>query len=181
MGHALHQVLGVGRERGANHFRVGEREVRRREGRQHLVQVEESFLARLLVDALGVAGEILSPAGGNEIGLLPEIEELPVGPIGVLEAVVAGLRHDHGLDLLAEKPAEGTPPEIGIALEEFALRRGELAGLGHPMARDLAERLRRLARFRGHAIGTLTVRAGALGERGERLRPLVEEAHHVPG
>ena len=25
-------------------------------------------------------------------------------------------------------------PEIGIALEEFALRRGELAGLGHPMA-----------------------------------------------
>ena len=49
------------------------------------------------------------------------------------------------------------------------------------MPRDLAERLGRFAGLRGHAVRTLPVRAGALGQRGESLGPLVEETHHIPG
>ncbi len=37
MRHAPYQILGVGLERGAYHFRIGEGVVRRRERRQHLL------------------------------------------------------------------------------------------------------------------------------------------------
>ncbi len=179
MGHALHQVLGVGRQCRADHFRVGEGKIRRRRCGEHLVQVEERPLTRLLVDALGIAGEVLGPARGDEIGLLPEIEELAVGPIGILETVVAGLGHRDGLDLFAEKAAEGAAPKVRVALEQFVLRRDELARLARPMPGDLAKRLRCLAHFRGEAVRALPV--GTLGERRKCFGPLVEQTHHILG
>ncbi len=181
LGHAAHQILGIGGERSAHHLGIGQCEVRRRQRRQHLVQVEQRLLARLLIDTLGVAGEVLGPARGDEISLLPEIEVLTVRPIGVLEAVVAGLRLDHRLDVLAEKPAEGAAPQIGIAPEQLALRRSKFARLGHPMTGDLAQRLGRLAGLRGHAVGATAVRIAAFGQSREGFGPLVEQAHHIAG
>ena len=101
MRHALHQIRRVGSERGAHHFGIGQREVRRRERREHLLEIEQgALLARLVVDAFGLAGEVLGPARGQQISLLPEIEELGVRPVGVLEAIVAWLRLDHRLHVL---------------------------------------------------------------------------------
>src|SRR4029079_3958991 len=177
----LHQILRVGRERGAKHLWIGEREVRGRHRREHLIQIAQRVLARLVVDPRSVAGKFLGPARGDEISLLPEIEDLTVRPVGILEAVVARLRLDDRLDLLAEKAANRAAPEIGVARKQLGLRGGELGGLCRPMPRDLAERLGRFAGFRGHAVRALAVRVGPLGQRGESLGALIEETHHIPG
>ncbi len=141
MRHASHQIFGVGLERGAYHFRIGERVVRRRERRQHLLQIEHSLLARPVVHPLGVLGDVRRPARGDQISLLPKIEILAVGPVRILEAVVAGLRFDHRLDIFAEKAAKGAAPQIGVALEKLALGGGELTGVGDPDPRHLAKGL----------------------------------------
>ena len=165
MRHALHQIRRVGSERGAHHFRVGAaRSSTARRPRASARDRTGRASSRLVVDALGLAGEVLGPARGEEISLLPEIEELGIRPVRVLEAIVAWLWLDHRLHVLfAEKAAHRAPPKLGVVLEELVLRRGELAGLAHPLSGDLTERLGRLAGFRRHAVGTGAV-AGARPE-----------------
>ena len=180
MRHALHQIRRVGSERGAHHFRVGQREVRRREGREHLLEIEEGTLLGLVVDAFGLAGEVLGPARRQQISLLPEIEELGIRPVRVLEAIVAWLWLDHRLHVLfAEIAAHRAPPKLGVVLEELVLRRGKLAGFAHPLSGDFTEHLGRLAGFRRHAVGTGAV--AALGQSAKHLGALIEQTHHVAG
>src|SRR5262249_30827108 len=135
-------------------------------------------LLGLVIDAFGLAGGVFSPAGGQQIGLLPEIEELAVRPVWVLEAVVAWRWLDHWLHiLLAEEPANRAAPKLRVVLEELVLRGGELAGLAHPLPGDLAERLGRLVGLRRHTIGTRAVTP--LRQCAEDLSALVEQSHHV--
>jgi hypothetical protein len=180
MRHALHQIRRVGGERGPHHFGVSEGEIRRREGGKHLLEIEQGALLGLVVDAFGLAREVLGPARRQQISLFPEIEELGIRPVRVLEAIVAGLRLDHRLHVLfAEIAANRAAPKLGIILEELVLRRGKLAWVAHPLPGNLAERLGRLAGFRRHAVGTGAV--AALGESAEHLGALIEQAHHVAG
>ena len=176
--HALHQVSGVGGKRGTHHFGVGKGEVRRRERSQHLLEIKQGALLRLVVDAFGLAGDIFRPAGGQEIGLLPEIEELAVRPIGILETIVARLRLDHWLDVLfAEEAADRAAPKLGVVLEQLILRGGELARFAHPLAGDLAEHLGCFAGLRCHAVRAGAV--AALGQSAKDLGALVKQPHHV--
>ena len=86
---ALDQVLAVALDRLAEHFRVGQREVGRRQGVDVLAGEEIDLLLGRLVEALGTADGVMDVAGSDEVGLLDEVEEEMLLPVLVLEALVA--------------------------------------------------------------------------------------------
>ena len=87
--HAANQIVAVGRQRLAQHFRIGEDEIRRRQRVGDLLDVELGLLAGVRIEAFGVAHQILRPLRGQQIKLHHEIEELVRLPLGILEPLVA--------------------------------------------------------------------------------------------
>ena len=59
--HAANEVVAVGRQRLAQHFRIGEHEIRRRDRVGDLLNVELGLLAGVRIDALGVLHQFLRP------------------------------------------------------------------------------------------------------------------------
>ena len=158
------------------------REIRGRERREHLVQIEQGLLARLVVDTFGVARDVLGPARGDEIGLLPEVEELAVRPVGILEAVVAGLGLDHGL----RPPRRGSgapsgPRDRRSSLNSSLCAAASLAGSATQCRAISPSGLGRLAGLRGHAVRAGAIRRCARRACREHLGALIEQTHHVAG
>ena len=103
--HAANQVVAAGSQRLAQHFRIGENEIRRRYRIGDLLNVELRLLAGVWIEPVGVAHQILRPLRRQQIELHHEIEELVRFPLGVLETLVARRRLDGGRRLFAGQAA----------------------------------------------------------------------------
>ena len=130
-----------GGKRLAQQFGIGEDEIRRGEGAAELAQVEAGLVPRVLVDPLGLLGQVGRPAAGDEIELLHEIEELVLLPIRVDEAPVARLRLGRRRGRLAHHALQRARPQIEIPGPQLLLRFQRARRLGQPVFRDLGDRL----------------------------------------
>ena len=61
------------------------------------------LLARSIIEAFCVQKHVLSPAGCQQIGLLPEIEVGVLRPLRIVKAIVGRFRHDQWLDFIAQE------------------------------------------------------------------------------
>ena len=100
----LDQILAVRLQRGAQHFGIGEEEIGGRDRVGELLGIEFDALARLVVEAVELGDRVLHPVGGQQIGLLDEVEDLVFLPVLVAEAPVAGRGRDDGRP---RRPASG--------------------------------------------------------------------------
>ena len=127
--HAANQIVAVGRQRLAQHFRIGEDEIRRRQRVGDLLDVELGLLAGVRIEAVGVAHQILRPLRGEQIELHHEIEELVRFPLRILEALVARRGLDRRRRLFAGQAAHRRAPQIEIGLADLHLQFGRRASL----------------------------------------------------
>ena len=176
--HALDEVLPVGGECLAHHFRIEHRHVGGRQRARDLAEVEFRLLPREIVEAIGVPKDALGPMRGDEIGLLPEIEERVGRPLGVLEPVVARLGLDHRLHVVAKHAAHGAAPDLHIGVQKMAVGFGELCRVAHPRAGNIGNGLGRFRSLAGRGIGT-HARVGAPEVLAHDFAALLEEAQHV--
>ena len=95
--HALEQVLARCGQRGADHFRVGERRVGGREGIGDVLDIELRLLPGVRVNAVSGFHQFVGGTGGDEIGLLHGIENGILDPVLVLEAAVILGGRGHGV------------------------------------------------------------------------------------
>ena len=128
--HAAHQILGVGRERLAQQFRIGQHEIRRRDRVGDLLDVEAGFGAGVLVDAFGVLDQMVGPIGGEQIGLLEEVEELVLRPFRIGKALVARVGAGNGRGLLAGHAFDRAGPQIEIGAAKIGLQFERALGVG---------------------------------------------------
>ncbi len=150
--HAAHEIVAVRRQRLAQHFRIGEDEIRRRDRVGDLLNVELGLLARVRIEAFGVLHQFLRPLRGEQIELQHEIEELVRFPLRILEALVARRRLDRGLGRFAGHAARRLAPEIEIGLADLRLQvRGALL-VRQPVFGDLGEGLDDLTDFAGRLV-----------------------------
>ena len=99
---AVDQVLAAAVDRGAQHFGVGQHEIRRRHRVDELARIEIDLARGLVVEPVDLLDRRLHPARGQQIALLDEVEDRVVAPRLVAEAAVAGRGLDHRLGLAAE-------------------------------------------------------------------------------
>ncbi len=133
------EVLAVAREGLAQDFWVGDEEVRRCDRVGELLGIELHLGERLRVEPFDMADRILHPVRGEEVGLLDEVEDSALLPIGVLEALVAAGRRNDRVDIVAEQALGGVLPEIEIALHELPLRLDDRAGVREEVAEEFEE------------------------------------------
>ena len=157
--HAAHEVVAVRGQRLAQHFRIGEDEIRRRDRVDDLLNVELGLLARVRIDAFGVLHQFLRPLRGEQIKLQDEIEELVRFPLRILEALVARRRLDRRRRLLAGHAAHRRAPEIEIALAHLVLQVRSAVPVRKPVFGDRGEGLDDLADFVGRLVLEFTVLA----------------------
>ena len=153
------QVAAAGVDRRAQDFRVGHREVGRRQRVDVLAGEEVDLLARVLVQPLDAGHRAMGVAGGDQVGLLQVVEHEVVFPVLVLEPLVAPGRLGHRRDRHAHRLQPGRLPEVHVVAPHVHLQLHQL----HRIAPDLLERLgerasdaglvhRRSAGFLGHAL-----------------------------
>ena len=153
--HAAHEIVAVRGQRLAQHFRIGEHEIRRRDRVGDLLDVELGLLARVRIEAFGVLHQFLRPLRGEQIELQHEIEELVRFPLRILEALVARRRLDRGLGRLRRPCGARPAPEIEIGLADLGLQvRGALV-VREPVFGDRGEGLDDLADFARAACPSL--------------------------
>ena len=185
--HAAHEIVAVRGQRLAQHFRIGEDEIRRRDRVGDLLNIELGLLARMRIDAFGVLHQFLRPLRGEQIELQHEIEELVRFPLRILEALVARRRLDRGLGRFAGHAARGRAPEIEIGLAHLGLQLGGARVVGEPVFRDHRERLDDLADFAGRlvlrfpAFARLEIGRERLAARLHRLGDVHGEGFGVEG
>ena len=92
---ALQQVLAARLRGAAQHLRVGQQEVGGAHRVDELPRVEIDLLRGLGVQPLDAGDHVLEEAGGEQVGLLDEVEDLVLAPGVVLEAAVARVLGDH--------------------------------------------------------------------------------------
>ena len=185
--HAAHEIVAVRGQRLAQHFRIGEHEIRRRDRVGDLLNVELGLLARVRIDAFGVLHQGLRPLRGEQIELQHEIEELIRFPLRILEALVARRRLDRGFGRFAGHAACGRAPEIEIGLAHPGLQiRGALV-VGEPVFGDRRECLDDLTDFAGRlvlrfaALARLEIGRERLAARLHRLGDVHGEGFGVEG
>jgi hypothetical protein len=135
-------------------------------------------VARVLVQVFGVLDESLGPARGQKVGLLDEIEERVLRPLGIAEAVVLRVGHGDRLRLFALHALEGADPEAHEIGGEAALRFDRLLRIAHPILGDLAEGLDDVA----DVVGEPSIAAPLLGRLqvcGRGFAGLLDKAGHV--
>ena len=178
--HAAHEVLGVGAERLAQQLRIGQHEVRRRQRVGDLLDVELGLLAGVRVEALGVLDQMVGPVGGEQIGLLEEVEELVRRPFRIGEAPVLRIGRDDRAGRFAGQALGRRAPQIEIGPAEPRLQFDRAARIGQPVAADLAERLDHV----GHLVGEPGLHLAFLARLhvgGERLAAFLDHAGEVLG
>jgi hypothetical protein len=109
---APHEVFAAFGERCAYEFRIGGDEVRGRQRRRDLAQVELRLVAIVRLEIVGVLDQIVRPARGQDVSLLDEIEIRIVAPGRVGEALVGRVGRGDGLSLLALQALQRRRPEI---------------------------------------------------------------------
>ena len=155
--HAAHQIVAVGRQRLAQHFRIGENEIRRRQRVGDLLDVELGFLAGVRVEPFGFAHEIVRPPRRQQIGLHHEIEKLVRLPFGIGEPLVARRGRNRGRRFLADQAPHRRAPEVQIGLAQLHLQFGGAGLVRQPIVRHRAEGLDHLAEFAGRLVLGLAV------------------------
>src|SRR5208337_772135 len=100
---AAQQVLAAGFRGLAQDLRIGEQEVARAHRVDELAGVEVDLLRRLRIDPIDVAHDLLQVAGGQQVALLDEVEDLVFFP-GVVSEPLVAIRFDYRLDLDAHHP-----------------------------------------------------------------------------
>ena len=90
---ALDEVLSARGDGFAEHLRIGQREVRRRQRVDVLAREEVDLLLRVLVEAVHARDLVVHPARGDEVALLDVVEQEVLVPVLVLEALVAVRGH----------------------------------------------------------------------------------------
>jgi hypothetical protein len=138
---ALEQVLAVALDRFAQHFRVGQGEIRWRQRVDELAGEEVHLLARVLVEILDVGYRVVDVARGDQIGLLDEVEQEVFFPFGVGEALVALLRLGHGRALHAHHAQRGVLPQRKVVPHQVHLRLRQLVGIGQHLGHHVHEGL----------------------------------------
>ncbi len=182
---APHQVLTALGERRAQKLRIGGEEVRRRQRRGDLTQIELRLLAIVRIEIVRPLDQIVRPARGQHIGLLDEIEIGIVAPRGVGEALVAQVGRDDRGRLFALEPLQGYGPEIDELLGQRRLRGERPLGIGHVIFGHPAEGTDHLAHFareRGldlAARARLQVSGQHFAALLDRLGDVVRERLHI--
>ena len=174
--HAAHQIVAVGGQRLAQHFRIGQHEIRRRDRVGDLLDVELGLLAGVRIEAVGVAHQILRPLRGQQIELQHEIEELVRLPLRIPEPLVARRGLDGGRRLFAGHAAHRRTPEIEIGLAHLGLQFGRAFVVRQPVFGDSGEGLDHLGEFVRRLVLGLAVRA-----RLQIGRERLAAAFHRPG
>ena len=127
---APQQVLAAGLGGFAQHFGVGEQEVRRAHRVDELPRIEIHLLRGLRVQPVDLLHHILHVTCRQQIRLLDEVEDLILAPGVVLEAPIRGRRVDHRLGLRAHDAARGVLPEGHVVLPEAELCGDQSGGVG---------------------------------------------------
>ena len=120
--HAANQIVGVGADRFAKQFGIGQDEVRRRNRVGDLADIKRGLQPGVRIDVLGVLDHIGGPAAGDEIELLDEIENLVARPVGIDEALVARIGLDRRRRGLAHHPLQRTRPKVSCNRTKAAVR-----------------------------------------------------------
>ena len=184
---APHQVLAALGERRAQKLRIGGEEVRGRERRGDLPQIELRFLAIVRIELVGALDQIVGPARRQHVGLLDEIEIRIVAPRGVGEALVGGVGRGDRRRLFALEALQGRSPEVDELLGQRRLRRERPLGIGHVIFGHAADGAHHLADFigdRGLDLAALPRRhigGQRLAALLDRLRDVVCERLHIGG
>ena len=186
--HAGDEVLAVGGERRAQDFRIGEEEVRGRDGVRHLADVEVRLFACVRIDALGMLHLFGEPFAGEQVGLLHQIEDDVFLPVGIAEALVAAAGRGDGGHILAKQAARHVGGEAHIAFPEGSLRLDDFRRVGEVAARNIHQRLadaleivKGVARVRRRIAVPHELPRGLLAEIGgvqEIDREAAEIGHH---
>ncbi len=187
--HAGDEVLAIGRQRGAQDFRIGEEEVRGREGVRHLADIEVRLFARVLVDAFGELHAVGHPFAGEQVGLLHQVEDQVFVPVGIAEALVRAAGRGDGRHVLAEQAARQIGGEADIAFPQRGLRLDDLRRIAHVARGDIHQRpadalkvMQSVARVGGRIVGTHELASGLLPEvrrMHEVDREAAEIGHHI--
>ena len=174
------EVLAPRLQRVAQQLRIGEHEIGRRDRVDDLAQVELGLLAGQRIETFGVFDQSIAELGGQQVGLLEEVEELVRRPFRVGEALVAwiGLR-DRGGVFVAGQAACGMRPEVEIALAERRLELERALGVGEPILGDLAESLYHIDEF--GVVGVDSAGLARLEIRRQSLAAFLDHAGEVPG
>jgi len=167
--HAEHQVFAIARERGAQRFRVGQQEVRRREGVGELADVEIRLHARVFVDAFGIVDLLRQPLAGEQIGLFHQVEDDVLFPFRRLEALVGSGGLDDGLGFLAHQAAGRRLHQVDIAVPELELRLDEFGRAADIVGRDVEHGLGDAAKIEHRRFGRIAI--FALGHQPGGLLP----------
>ncbi|MGY4370343.1 hypothetical protein ACVW1A_006408 [Bradyrhizobium sp. LB1.3] len=118
---AAREIFAVAGHRRAQHLRIGQHEVGRRQRVGDLLDVELGLAAGLRIEPLGVAHQLMREFRREQIELHHEIEELVRLPFRIGKALVARRGRDRGRSVLASHAARRRAPEVEIVLGEPGL------------------------------------------------------------
>ena len=150
------QILALGFERRAQHFRIGCREIGRRHRVDPLSGKEFHLVGGAIVETFGFRDRFLDMLRGQQIGLLDEFEGGVFGPGRVLETPVARLgRNLRRRRSAADHALRRFAPEIGVVGPEPGLHLPHAGGVGHHLAGQLHECAPDIQRIRVRPAGLL--------------------------
>ncbi len=151
---ALDQVLAAGLGSLAQHLGIGQQEVARAHRVDELAGIEIDFLRGRRLQPVHMRHHVLHEAGGQQVGLLDEVEDVVRLPGFVLEAAVLRVGLDDRRGFHAHHPARGVLPQRHVVLPETKLRLHQMCRVGHQLGGHLQEGVADVQRVRA---------AGALG------------------
>ena len=128
---SAHQAFAPGLPHFAQHHRIGQREVGRREGVHDLTPDEVELVGAAPVEPFDPREAAPQPARVEQVGLLEEIEDRIVRPFRIPEPVVARLGLDYRRGIPAHHPGGGGGPQRLEVVPEFHL------GFEHPGGIDI--------------------------------------------
>jgi hypothetical protein len=168
----------------AQNLGIGRDEVRGRHHLDELARVELQLLLRLVVQPFLLAGDLEEVFGGEEVRLLDEVEQGIVVPSRVLEAAIAAVGRDHGLDVDAQHALGRALPQPHVVLPQAELRLDQLVRLAHHAAEHLQESSaqRRMAVEAGAAaVGLAVACHEVLDQLAAAVGDLAQNRHDLLG
>jgi hypothetical protein len=139
---ALDEVLAVALDRLAEDFRVGQREVGRGQRVDVLAGVEVDLLLGLVVQAVDAGHGVVDVTGGDQVGLLDEVEQEVLLPFFVLEALVALVGGGHrSAGRHAGEAHHRVLPQREVVPHQVHLGLGQAIGVGQQLAHHVHEGL----------------------------------------
>ena len=135
----LDQVLPACGNGLAEHLRIGEREVRRRERVDILTGKKVDLFLGSLVQSLDAGDRVVQPPRGEQIGLLHVVEQEMLLPVFVAKSLVAFCRLGDRRRRLAHELEHRRLPERRVIPQKVHLRFGQAIGIRQHLGRDLEE------------------------------------------